>query len=175
MLAPWKEIYDKPRQYIKKAETLLCQQTSQNYGFSSSHVRMWEMYHKEDWAPKNWCFQTVVLEKTFEGPLDSKEIKPINPKGNKSWIFIRKTDAEAAILWPPDAEPDTILKWFSPPAFLSYLLPRSKHLLISWLQSPSIGILEPKKIKSVTVIHICIVPNIKYILIWQERRFLKLI
>ena len=63
---------------------------------------MWELDHKR--APKNWCFQIVVLEKTFEGPLDSKEIKPINPKGNKSWIFIRKTDAEAAILWPPHAK-----------------------------------------------------------------------
>ena len=67
---------------------------------------MWEMDHKEGWVMKNWCFQTVVLEKTLESPLDCKEIKPVNPKGNQSWIFIGKTDAEteAPILWPPDAK-----------------------------------------------------------------------
>ena len=63
---------------------------------------MWELDHKEDWAPKNWCFQIVVLEKTLESPLDCKEIKPVNPKGNQSWIFIGRTDAEAPILWPLD-------------------------------------------------------------------------
>ena len=79
---------------------------SQSYGFSSSHVRMWELDHKEGWAPENWCFRTVVLEKTLESPLDSKEIKAVNPKGNQSWIFIGRTDAEAEapILWPPDAK-----------------------------------------------------------------------
>ena len=79
---------------------------SQSYGFSSSHVWMWELDHKESWAPKNWCFWTVVLETTLESPLDWKEIKPINPKGNQSWIFIGRTDAEAEtpILWPPDAK-----------------------------------------------------------------------
>ena len=66
----------------------------QSYGFSSSHVWMWELDHKEGWMLKNWCFWTVVLEKTFESPLDCK-IKPVNPKGNKPWIFIRRTDAEA--------------------------------------------------------------------------------
>ena len=66
----------------------------QSYGFFSSHVRMWELDHKEDWALNNWCFQTVGLEKTLESPLDSKEIKPVNPKGNQSWIFIGRTDAE---------------------------------------------------------------------------------
>ena len=78
---------------------------SQSYGFSSSHVWMWELDHKEGWAPKNWCFWTVVLEKTLESSLDCK-IKPINPKGNQSWIFIGRTDAEAEapILWPPDAK-----------------------------------------------------------------------
>ena len=72
--------------------------------FSSSHVQMWELDHKVDWVPKNWCIWTVVLEKTLESPLDNKEIQPVNPKGNKSWIFIGKTDAkaEAPILWPPD-------------------------------------------------------------------------
>ena len=67
---------------------------------------MWELDHKESWGPKNWCFWTAVLEKTLEGPLDCKEIQPVNPKGNQSWIFIGKTDAEAEtpILWPPDVK-----------------------------------------------------------------------
>ena len=77
--------------------------SSQGYVFSSSHVWMWELDHKESWAPKNWCFWTVVLEKALESPLDCKEIQPGHPKGNKSWIFIRRTDGEAEtpILWPP--------------------------------------------------------------------------
>ena len=80
--------------------------SSQSYGFSSSHVWMWELDYKENWTPKNWCFWTVVLEKTLESPLDCKEIQPVNPKGNQSWIFFGKTDAEAEtpILWPPDAK-----------------------------------------------------------------------
>ena len=79
---------------------------SQSYGFSSSHVQMWELDHKEGWVPKNWCFQTVVLEKTLESPLDNKETTSVNPKGNQSWIFMGRTDAEAetAILWPPDTK-----------------------------------------------------------------------
>ena len=79
---------------------------SQSYGFSSSHVWMWELDHKESWAPKNWCFWTVVLEKTLESPLDCKKIKPVNPKLNQSWIFTGRTEAEAEtpILWPPDAK-----------------------------------------------------------------------
>ena len=79
---------------------------SQSYGFSSSHVQMWEMDHKEGWALKNWCFSSVVLENTLKNPLDSKEIKPVNPKGNQPWIFIGMTDAEAEapIFWPPDAK-----------------------------------------------------------------------
>ena len=77
---------------------------SQSYGFSSSHVSMWELNHKESWVPKNWCFWTVAVEKTLESPLDCRDIKPVNPKGNQSWIFIRRSDAEAEtpILWPPD-------------------------------------------------------------------------
>ena len=77
---------------------------SQSYGFSSSHVWMWELDYKESWAPKNICFWTVVLEKTLESPLDCKEIQPVNPKGNQSWIFTERTDAEAEIpvLWTPD-------------------------------------------------------------------------
>ena len=78
--------------------------SSQSYGFSSSHVWMWDLDHKEVWVPKNWCFQTVLLEKTLKSPLDSKEIKPVNPNGNQPWIFIGRTDAEAEvpILWLPD-------------------------------------------------------------------------
>ena len=74
--------------------------------FPYSHVWMWELDHKESWALKNWCFWTVVLEKTLESPLESKEIQPVNPKGNQSWIFIGRTDAEAEtpILWPPDTK-----------------------------------------------------------------------
>ena len=85
-------------------ETLLCQQSpsSQGYGFSSSHVWMRELNHKLGWVPKNWCFWTVVLEKTLESSSDCKEIKPVNTKGNQSWIFIRRTDAETSILWRPD-------------------------------------------------------------------------
>ena len=73
---------------------------------------MWELYHKESWAPKNWCYWTVVLEKTFESPLDCKELKPVNPKGNQSWIFIGRTnaEAEAPILWPPDMKNRLIRK-----------------------------------------------------------------
>ena len=105
-LAPWKESYDKPRQCIKKQRHHFANKDlySQGYCFSSGHVWMWELDHKESWAPKNWCFQIVVLEKTLESSLDCKEIKPVHPKGNQSWIFIGRTDAEAEapILWPPD-------------------------------------------------------------------------
>ena len=76
--------------------------SSQSYGFSSS--RMWELGLWESWAPKNWCFWTVVLEKTLESPLDCKEIQPVHPQGNQSWIVIARTDAEIPILWPPDAK-----------------------------------------------------------------------
>ena len=80
--------------------------SSQSYGFSISHVWMWELDYKESWALKNWCFWTVVLEKTLESPLDSKEIQLVHPKGNQSWVFIGRTDAkvETPILWPPNAK-----------------------------------------------------------------------
>ena len=80
--------------------------SSQSYGFSSGHVWMWEFDHEEDLTPKNWCFWTVVLEKTPESPLDCKEIQPVHPKGDQSWVFIGGTDAEAEtpILWPPDGK-----------------------------------------------------------------------
>ena len=106
--APWKKSYDKPRQQIKTQKHYFADKDpySQSYGFTSSHVWMWEFDHKEGWVPKNWCFWTVVLEKTLESPLDCKEIKPVHPKGNPSWIFIGTTDAEAEtpILWPPDVK-----------------------------------------------------------------------
>ena len=84
---------------------------SQSYGFSSSHVWMWELDYKESWALKNWCFWTVVLEKTLKSPWDCKETKPVNPKEkHQFWIFIGRTDAEAPILWPPECEEPTHLK-----------------------------------------------------------------
>ena len=108
MLALWKKSYDQPRQYIKKQRHYFANKgpSSQSFGFSSGHVWMWELDYKESWAPKNWCFWTVVLEKTLERPLDSKEIQPVHLKGNQSWIFIGRTDAEAEtpILWPPDVK-----------------------------------------------------------------------
>ena len=94
--------------------------SSQGYGFSSSHVWMWELDYKESWAQKNWCFWTVVLKKTLESPLDCKEIQPVHPKGDQSWVFIGKTDVEAEtlILWPPHAkswlywkDPDALKDW----------------------------------------------------------------
>ena len=86
--------------------------SNQSHGFSSSHVWMWELDHKESWALKNCCFWTVVLEKTLENPLDCKEIQPVNPQGNKPWIFIGRTDAEAEIpiLWPTDMKSHLIWK-----------------------------------------------------------------
>ena len=84
--------------------------SSQGYGFSSSHVWMWKLDYKESWVLTNWCFWTVVLEKTLESPLDSKEIRPVHPKGDQSWVFIGRTyvEAEMPILWPPDAK-----NWFT--------------------------------------------------------------
>ena len=110
MLAPWKESYDKPRQYIKKQRHYFANKgpSGQNYGFSNSHIWLWvlDRMFKESWVPKNWCFWTVVLEKTPESPLDCKEIKPVHPKGDQSWTLIGRTDAEAEapILQPPDVK-----------------------------------------------------------------------
>ena len=103
--------YEQPRQLIKKQRNYFADKgpSSQSYGFSSSRVWMWELDYKESWALKNWCFWAVVLEKTLESPLDCKEIQPVHPKGNQSWIFIGRIDAEAEapILWLPDVE-----SWF---------------------------------------------------------------
>ena len=106
MLTPWKKTYNKPRQHIKKQRHNFTDKVlhSESYGFSSSHVWMWALDHKESWASKNRCLQIVVLEKTLESPLDCKVIKQVNSKRNEPWIFIGRTDAEALILWPPDAK-----------------------------------------------------------------------
>ena len=106
-LAPWKKSYDQPRQHIKKQRHYFVNKGpySQSYCFSSSHVWMWELDYKESWMLKNWCFWTVMLENpTLESPLNCKETKPVNPKGNQSWLFLVRTDAEAPVLWPPDAK-----------------------------------------------------------------------
>ena len=94
---PWKKSYDQPREHVKKQRHYFANKglSSQSYGFFSSHVGMWELDYKASWALKNWCFRTVVLEKTPESPLVSKEIQPVHPKGNQSWIFIGRTDVEA--------------------------------------------------------------------------------
>ena len=89
--------------------------SSQGYGFSGGHVWMWELDYKESWAPKNWCFWTVVLEKTLENPLDSKEIQPVSPKGDQSWVFIGGTDVEAEtpivchLMWRVDSFERTLM------------------------------------------------------------------
>ena len=97
MLAPWKKSYDQPRQHIQKQRHYFANKgpSGQSCGFPSSHVWMWELDYRESWALKNCCFWSMVLEKTLESPLDCKEIQPVHPKGNQSWIFIGRTDAEA--------------------------------------------------------------------------------
>ena len=120
MLAPWKKNYGKLSALKKRHYFANKSQYSQSYGFSSSYVWMWALDHKEGWAPKNWCFWTVVLEKTLESPLDCKESQPVPPKGDQSWVFIGRTDVEAEtlILWPPDVknwltgkDPDAGKEW----------------------------------------------------------------
>ena len=106
MLTPWKESYGQPWQHIEKQRHYFANKgpSSQGYVFSSSHVWMWELDYKESWAPKNWCFWTVVLEKTLESLLDCKEIQPVHPKGDQSWVFIGRTDVEAET-------PNTLATW----------------------------------------------------------------
>ena len=105
-LAPWKKSCDKPGLHIKKQRHHSADKGvySQSYVFSRSQVWIWELDRKESWELKNWCFWTMVLEKTLETPLDTKEVQSVHPKGNQSWIFIGRTDAEASILLPPDAK-----------------------------------------------------------------------
>ena len=113
MLAPWKQSCDKPRQCIKKQRHHFANKGlySQIYDFSNSYVWVLDLEHKKGWTLKNWYFQ-IVLEKTLQSPLDSKELKPVNPKWNPPWIFIGKTDAEAEapILWSPDGKNQLIGK-----------------------------------------------------------------
>ena len=107
MLVLLKKIYDKPRQHIKEQRHHFADKglSNQSYGFSSSHVQIWELDHKECWSSKNWCFWTVVLEKILESPLDCKETKPVNPKGNQPWILNERTDAEV----------ETLVTWYQEP------------------------------------------------------------
>ena len=118
MPTPWKECSDQPKQHIKKQRHYFVNNgpSSQGYGFYSGHVWLWELDYKESWAQKNWCFWTVVLEKTLESPLDCKVIQPVHPKGNEPSVFIGRTDAEAEtlILWPPDVK--SWLIWQDPGA-----------------------------------------------------------
>ena len=111
---PWEKSYDQPRQLIKKQRHYFANKglSNQSYSFSSSHVWMWVLDYKERWMWKNWCFWTVVLEKTLESLFDWKEIQPVHLKGNQFWIFNGRTDAEAEtpILWPPDAKNGLIWK-----------------------------------------------------------------
>ena len=105
---PWEKSYDQPTQRIKKQRHYFANKglSGQGYGFSSSHVWIWELDYKESWVLKNWSFLTVVLEKTLESPLDCKEIQPVHPKGSQSWIFLGSTnvEAETSIFWPPDVK-----------------------------------------------------------------------
>ena len=107
-LVPWNKTYNQLRQHVKKQRYYFSNKgpSSQGYGFSSGHVWMWELDYKESWVPKSWCFWTVVLEKTLESPLDCKEIQPVHPKGDQSWVFIVRTDVEAEtpIFLSPDVK-----------------------------------------------------------------------
>ena len=106
VLTPWKKSYEQPSQHIIKQRHYFANKGpfSQSYGLSTNHVWMWELDYKESWAQKNWFFWTVALEKTLESPLDSKEIQPVYAKGNQSWIFIGRTDAETET-------PNTLTTW----------------------------------------------------------------
>ena len=118
MLARWKKSYNQTRQHIQKQRHYFANKglSSQSYGFPSSHVWMWVLNYKESWVPKNWCLFTVVLEKTLESPLDCREIQPVYAERNQSWIFFRRTDAEAEtlILWLSDVK--NWLIWKNPDA-----------------------------------------------------------
>ena len=119
MLTPWKESYDQPRQHIQKQRHYLTNKgpSSQGYGFSCGHIWMWELDCEESWVLKNWCFWTVVLEKTLQSSLDCKEIQPIHSKGDQSWVLFGRNDAKAETpkLWPPHTKSWLIGKRQSPP------------------------------------------------------------
>ena len=135
----WKKSYDQPRKRIKKQTHYFANKgpSGQSYGFSSTRLWMCELDYKESWAPKNWCFWTVVLEKTLESPLDCKEIQPVHLKGNQSWIFIGRTDAETEtpILWPLDVKNWLISK--DPDAWKDWKWEKgtTKNEMVGW-QSP---------------------------------------
>ena len=135
MLTPWKENYDQPRQHIKKQRHYFANKgpSSQSYGFSSGHVWMRELDRKECWVPKKWCFWSMVLEKTLESPLDCKEIQPVHPKVNQSWIFIGSTDVEAEtpILGPANAK--SWLIWKAPDAGKDWGQEEKGRQRIKWL------------------------------------------
>ena len=117
MLTPWKESYDQPRQHIKKQRHYVANKSpsGQSNGFSSSYVRTWELDYKESWVPKNWCFWTVVLEKTLESPLDCKEIQPVRSEGHQPWDFFGRNDAKAEtpvlghLMWRVDSLEKTLM------------------------------------------------------------------
>ena len=134
---PWKKSYDQPRQHIEKQRHYFANKgpSSQGYSFSSGHVWMWELDCEESWAPKNWCFWTVVLEKTLESPLDCKEIQSVHSKGDQSWVFFGRndaeTEAEAPILWPPDVK--------------SWLIDKDPHAGKDWGQEEK-GMMEDEMV-----------------------------
>ena len=148
MLASGKKSHNQPIKHIKKQRHYFANKgpSSQSYIFSNSHVWMWELDHKESWM-LNWCFCTVVL-KTLESPLDCREIKPANPKRNKSWIFIGRAEAEAPIVWPPDTksqliekESDTGKDWRQEEKGMEYKMVEWHHRLDGheFEQAPGVG------------------------------------
>ena len=145
MLAPWKESYDKSRQHTKKQGHHFTNKGlySQAYGFSTSHIWMWELDHKEGWVPKNWCFSTVVLERTLQSSLDWKEIKPFNPKGNQPWILIGSEVKSLSRVW-----------LFATPWIVAYQAPQSMEFFRqeywSRLSFPPLGDLPDSGIKSMS-------------------------
>ena len=118
MLTCWKESNDQPREHIQKQRDYFANKgpSSQGYSFSSGHVWMWELDCEESWAPKNWCFWTVMLEKTLESPMDCKEVQSVHSKGDQSWVFIGRTDAKAEtlifghLMWRVDSLEKTLMR-----------------------------------------------------------------
>ena len=158
MLAPWKKSYDKSRQCIIKQRHYFANKgpSNKSYGFSSSHMRLWESDSKEGWAPKKWCFWTVVLEKTLENPLDCKEFKSINSSMfshlyGPTLIYICDFWKNHSFDYTDLISKVMSLFFNALSRFFIVFLPKSMCLLISWLQSLLTVILEPKKIKSVTI------------------------
>ena len=146
MLTPWKESYDQPRQNIKKQRHYFANKGpySQSYSFSGSHVWMWELDHKEFWAPKNWCFRTVVLEKTLENPLDCKGIKAVYSKWNHSWIFIGMLMLKLKLIfWPPDVK--SWLIWKDPDARKDWRQEKgtTEDEMVGWHHSIDMSLSKP--------------------------------